>query len=342
MSLLELTPSGLYCAAANAYVDPWGSVDRAIITHGHSDHARFGSQRYLCHRDSVPILHARLGDISVERLNYGETITLGAARVSLHPAGHICGSAQVRIEHRGEVWVVSGDYKTDPDPTCESFEPIKCHGFVTEATFALPVYRWTAPAEIAAEIDGWWAENQLLGRTSILFGYSLGKAQRVLAMLPQVRGPIFAHGAVLRMVEVYRSLGVDLPPVTHASAEAIKKAAGQALVLAPPSADGSPWLRRFGTVSKAVASGWMRIRGARRRRAVDRGFALSDHADWDGLNSAVQATGAEEVWVTHGFTDIYARWLNEQGIAAKAMETRFKSETVEEALPDESPQPTTE
>jgi putative mRNA 3-end processing factor len=342
MGLLELTPSGLYCAAANAYVDPWGAVDRAIITHGHSDHARFGSQRYLCHRDSVPILHARLGDVSVEGLDYGETIQLGNAQISLHPAGHVCGSAQVRIEHQGEVWVVSGDYKTDADPTCDNFEPVKCHGFVTEATFALPVYRWPAPDEIAAEIDAWWAENQSLNRTSILFAYSLGKAQRALAMLPQIRGPIFAHGAVLRMVEVYRSLGIDLPPVTHASGEAIKKADGQALVIAPPSADGSPWLRRFGTVSKAVASGWMRIRGARRRRAVDRGFVLSDHADWDGLNRTVRATGAEEVWVTHGFTDIYARWLNEQGVVARPIETRFKSETIEEALPEEPSQASTQ
>ena len=335
MSLLDLTPSGLYCAAADVYIDPWRGVDRAVITHGHSDHARFGSRRYLCHRDSVPILHARLGDVAAEGLEYGEAITLSDVRVSLHPAGHVLGSAQVRLEHRGEVWVVSGDYKTQADPTCASFEPIRCHGFVTEATFALPIYRWSSPEKLAAEIDGWWAGNQVVGRTSVIFAYSLGKAQRVLAMLPVVRGPIFAHGAVLRMSEVYRAVGVALPPVEHASAERVKAAQGRALVIAPPSADGSPWLKKFGPISTGVASGWMRVRGTRRRRSVDRGFALSDHADWEGLNSTIRTTGAEQVWVTHGFTNIFAQWLNEQGTCAKPLETRFKSETVDESLPDE-------
>lgn len=336
MPLLELTPAGLYCPAADAYIDPWGAVDRAIITHGHSDHARIGSRRYLCHRTCMPILQARLGDVAVEGVEYGDTFTLGDVQISLHPAGHVLGSAQVRLERRGEVWVVSGDYKTQRDPTCSAFEPICCHGFVTEATFAMPIYRWSQPAMIADEIDAWWTENQELGRTSVIFAYSLGKAQRVLGMLPQMRGPIFAHGAVLRIVEVYRSVGVDLPPVAYATADAIKQAKGKALVIAPPSAHGSPWLRRFGPVSTGVASGWMRIRGARRRRSVDRGFALSDHADWDDLNATVRATGAEQVWVTHGFTDVYARWLNEQGITAHAIETRFKSETVDEQLPEDS------
>ena len=325
MALLELSSAGLYCSAAQAHIDPWRGVDRAIITHGHSDHARAGSRCYLAQQQSLPILRARLGKIDAQGLNYGETVLLGDVRVSLHPAGHVLGSAQVRLEHRGEIWVVSGDYKTHADPTCARFEPVRCHGFVTEATFALPVYRWPAPEQVAAEIDAWWAENQTLGRTSVVFAYSLGKAQRALAMLPELRGPIFAHGAVLKMIDAYRAAGVALPSVELATAEAIRACKGKCLLIAPPSTDGSTWLQKFGPVSTAVASGWMRIRGARRRRNVDRGFILSDHADWDGLNSSVRATGAEQVWVTHGFTNPLARYLQDQGLQARPLETRFSS-----------------
>lgn len=336
MAMLEITPAGLYCPAADAYIDPWRGVDRAIITHGHSDHARSGSRNYLTHRLNVPILRERLGDVATQGLEYGESVSLGEVKISLHPAGHVLGSSQVRLEHRGEVWVVSGDYKTQVDPTCATFEPVRCHGFVTEATFALPVYRWSDPNLIAAEIDNWWVQNQEVGRTSVLFAYSLGKAQRVLAMLSQRRGPIFAHGTILRMIEVYRSQGIVLPPVEHATAEAVKAAKGTALVIAPPATEDSAWLRKLGEISTGVASGWMRIRGTRRRRSVDRGFVLSDHADWEGLNQAVRETGAQQIWVTHGSTKVLSKYLCEQGFDARPLETHFavEGEEIDEATPE--------
>ena len=265
MAIVEMTEAGLYSPAGDFYVDPWQPVERAVITHAHSDHARPGSRRYLTASTNVPLLQARIGPVQATGLAYGESITLNGVQVSLHPAGHILGSSQVRIEHRGEVWVVSGDYKTAHDPTCSAFEPIRCHGFVTEATFALPIYRWPEPRTVFEELDAWWAHNQTIGRTSVLFAYALGKSQHLLAGLIERRGPILAHGAVLRYLPIYDALGVKLPPVEHATAESVKAAKGQALVLAPPSSLGSPWLRKFGMVSTARASGWMRIRGARRR-----------------------------------------------------------------------------
>jgi putative mRNA 3-end processing factor len=245
--------------------------------------------------------------------------------VSLHPAGHILGSAQVRLEYRGEVWVVSGDYKTDPDPTCRAFEPVRCHTFVTESTFGLPVYRWPAQAEVLHEINQWWRANQQAGRTSLLYGYALGKAQRLLAGLDPSIGPILTHGAVERMTAAYRAAGVPLPATTHAAAMD-RADRGRAIVLAPPSADGSTWVRRFGEHATGFASGWMLIRGARRRRSLARGFPLSDHVDWPGLMAAIEATGAARVLVTHGYTGPVVRWLRERGIEAEVMETRFEGE----------------
>lgn len=319
MSLLELTPAGLYCPAADVYIDPCRRVPRAVITHGHSDHARPGSRHYLCHEHSVPILRARLGNIDSTGLKYGETVSINGVQVSLHPAGHLLGSAQVRIEHRGEVWVVSGDYKIEADPTCVPFEPVRCHGFVSEATFALPVYHWPAADKVAAEIDRWWQQNAAVGRTSVMFAYSLGKAQRLLAMLPQLHGPLFLHDAVLKMVNIYRQLGVELPAVQPATTENILAAKGTGLVITPPAADGGQWLAQFGAVSKATASGWMQLRGTRRRGNLDRAFVLSDHADWPGLQSAIAATGAEQVWITHGFCDVFARYLLERGVNARVL-----------------------
>ncbi len=328
--LIESTERGLYCPPGDFFIDPWAPVPWAIVTHSHSDHARIGCERYLTASAGERVLREKLGEeATIDIANYGERITHRGVHISLHPAGHILGSAQVRIEHAGEVCVISGDYKTDSDPTCEAFEPLACHTFVTESTFGLPIYRWPAAADVFAEIHAWWRENQTRGRTSLLFAWSLGKAQRLLAGLEESIGPILTHGAVERFVSAYRSAGVALPTATHATDDAIRANRASALVLAPPSALHSPWARKFGEASTAIASGWMQIRGARRRRAVDRGFVLSDHADWNGLLDAIAATGAKEILVTHGYTNVLTRWLAEHGKRARAIVTRFEGDAGE-------------
>ena len=330
--MLSVTESGLYCAAGDFYIDPWRPVARALITHAHSDHARPGSRAYLCAQAGVEVLRVRLGrEAVIHGVRYGETRNFGDVNVSLHPAGHVLGSAQIRLECRGEVWVVSGDYKTQVDPTCAAFEPVRCHTFITESTFGLPVYRWPEPTTVFAEINAWWRANQAQGRTSVLFGYSLGKAQRLLAGVDASLGPILTHGAVREFLPAYVAAGVSFPPTEPAARENVHAAGGRALVIAPPAADGSPWLEALGDVSTAFASGWMLLRGTRRRRGADRGFVLSDHADWPGLLGAIRATGAERVLVTHGAAAPLVRWLNENGWQAAALATRFTGEAEEGA-----------
>ncbi len=324
--LLRLTDCGLYCEAGDFYVDPWSAVDRAVITHAHSDHAVAGCASYLTTTPGRGVLALRVGDgAHITGVAYGAPTTINGVHVSLHPAGHILGSAQIRIEHGGQIWVVSGDYKTDPDPTCTPYEPVRCHGFITESTFGLPIYRWPDQASVFGDINAWWGANAAAGKASLLYGYALGKAQRLLAGLDPSIGPILTHGAVERMTAAYRTAGVALPGTTHATAATRDQRRG-ALVLAPPSADGGVWARRFGRSSNAFASGWMRVRGARRRRALDRGFTLSDHVDWPSLMRAVDATGASQVWVTHGYTAPVVRWLRERGLDACAVQTRFAGE----------------
>ncbi|MEO5676095.1 MAG: ligase-associated DNA damage response exonuclease [Usitatibacter sp.] len=325
--LIQPTPRGLYCAAGDFYIDPWRPVDRAVITHAHGDHARPGSGAYLSARRGLPVLQTRLGaDATIEGLEYGELRDLNGVTISLHPAGHVLGSSQVRIESRGEVWVVSGDYKLDPDPTCEPFEPVPCHTFVTESTFGLPIYRWAHPDRIFDAVNRWWRANADEGRASVLFGYAFGKAQRILASVDPSIGPIVVHGAVEVLNRGYRESGVALPQTRMVGDADRKQDYAGALIVAPPSAQSSPWLRRFGDYSDAFASGWMAIRGARRRRAVDRGFVLSDHADWPSLNRAIAATGAQRVFVTHGSTGPLVQWLTERGLDAHAMKTEFEGE----------------
>ena len=322
--LVEPTPAGLYCAAGGFHIDPWRPVERAVITHAHGDHARPGSAAYLAAQRGIPVLRTRLGEqASIEGLAYGERRTVGNATVSLHPAGHVLGSAQVRIEAGGEVWVVSGDYKVAPDPTCEPFEPVRCDTFITESTFGLPIYRWRAPDEIFAAVNAWWSANAQEGRASVLFAYAFGKAQRILASVDPSNGPIFVHGAVEALNRGYRECGVALPQARVATELDAKRDFAGALIVAPPSAQNSPWLKRFGDYSDAFASGWMALRGARRRRVVDQGFVLSDHADWPALNQAIAATGAKRVFVTHGQVAPLVQWLNERGLDAHAMKTEF-------------------
>jgi putative mRNA 3-end processing factor len=328
--LIERTPRGLYCAAGDFYIDPWQPVDRAVITHAHADHARTGHQRYLAADDSLVVLKSRLGDIDIAGLAYGESLRMGDARVSLHPAGHVLGSAQVRVEVAGEVWVVSGDYKLDADPTCAAFEPVRCHTFITESTFGLPIYRWRTPAQMFGEVNDWWRQNAEQGRTSVLYAYAFGKAQRILKSVDPSIGPLVCHGAVERLNHAYRESGVDLPATVTVGDDGGRSKAdiqwARALVLAPPSAQGTPWLRRFGEYSDAFASGWMTIRGARRQRSVDRGLVISDHADWPGLHTAILATGATRIRVTHGNTAIMVRALQDQGLDAASLVTDFVGE----------------
>lgn len=333
--MLELTRQGLYCAAGGFHVDAWEPVDRTVVTHAHGDHAYAGCGHYLTAAPGVGLLRLRVGEASVQGLAYGEALRIGEVTLSLHPAGHILGSSQVRIEHRGEVWVVSGDYKLAADPTCAGFEPVRCHTFLTESTFGLPVYRWAPPEVVLAEISGWWAVNRAAGKTSLLLCYALGKAQRVLAGISEA-GPIVVHGAVERVNLAYRAAGIKLAATTMVGEAARKEDWRGALVVAPPSAAGSPWTRRFKNLSTGFASGWMRVRGQRRRRALDRGFALSDHADWPALLTAVAATEAERVLVTHGSAGPLARYLGERGVRAEVLATRFVGEAEEDGMTSEA------
>lgn len=324
--VLAFRPEGIFCEAGGFFIDPWRPVRHALITHGHADHARAGMGHYLATDIAAPVMRHRLGAIALETLRYGETRRINDALVSFHPAGHVPGSAQIRIEVAGEVWVVSGDYKTGADAISTPFEPVRCHGFVTECTFGLPVFTWPGEAEVATEINGWWAQNAAQGRFSLLGAYSLGKAQRVLSLLDPGIGPILTHGAVEATNAVLRDQGIALPDTRQVTPDLRPGDHPGALILAPPGALNSAWAGRFRPRSTGFASGWMRLRGVRRRRGVDRGFVVSDHADWAGLNAAIAATGAERVYVTHGFTDIFARWLTSQGYDAQVVATEFGGE----------------
>ncbi len=333
--LVVARDEGLYCPPGDFYIDPWRGVPRAVLTHAHGDHARPGSAHYLAAQPAEHVLRTRLGDVALQTLAYGEAVTINGVRVSLHPAGHVLGSAQVRIECAGRVWVVSGDYKVQGDPTCAPFEPVRCETFVTESTFGLPIYRWRDPAAVFADVNAWWRANADAGRASVLYGYAFGKAQRILASVDASIGPIVCHGAVEALNRAYRASGVALPGTSLVTEVTDKTALKRALVIAPPSAAGTPWLKRFGDHSDAFASGWMQLRGARRRRALDRGFVLSDHADWPGLQQAIDASGASCVYVTHGYVPVMVRWLGERGLDARAFETRYGEEDdePEAALP---------
>jgi putative mRNA 3-end processing factor len=285
---------------------------------------------YLAAAEGEHVVRARLGEIALQTLDYAQPVTVGSVQVSLHPAGHVLGSAQVRIEHRGRVWVVSGDYKVEADRTCSPFEPVRCETFITESTFGLPIYRWAPQQAVFDDLNAWWRSNAESGRASVLFGYAFGKAQRILAHVDPGIGPLVVHGAVEPLNRAYRASGIELPSTRHVT-EVDKADLRRALVVAPPSAQGTPWLRRFGEYSDAFASGWMQLRGARRRRALDRGFVLSDHADWPGLMQAIEASGAQRVIVTHGYVQPMVRWLAERGYESGAFATEFGDEAVDEA-----------
>lgn len=330
-SLFSLTTEGIYCPAGDFYLDPWLPVDNAVITHGHADHARPGMGKYLCHHHSVPILKLRIGnDINVQGVDYGEPVNIHGVKLSLHPAGHIVGSAQIRIEHKGRVLVYSGDYKTQDDGLSAPFELLQCHELITESTFALPVYNWLPGKEIEQKIQQWVLNNKEQAMTSVLVGYALGKAQRIMKALQDI-GKIYVHSSIGRINEAMASVGIELPAYAVLDfSEDIKPVKGE-IVVVPPALTDSNMIRRVPDRLVAYCSGWMQVRGARRWRAADAGFAISDHADWEGLIDVIKNSGAEKVYITHGQVDVFSKYLNETGINAVPLQTRFGNEEEEDA-----------
>jgi len=329
MALLEFTEKGIYCKQGDFFIDPWQPVDSAVITHAHADHSRWGMKKYLAHRKSLPVMRHRLGEIKAQGVDYAEPIRMNGVKLSLHPAGHIPGSAQVRVEFRGEVWVVTGDYKLSDDGLSTPFESVKCQSLVTESTFGLPVFKWRPQEEIIEDINRWWRTNREDGLASVLLGYSLGKAQRILNSVDENIGPILLHGAIHNSNIALEEAGFSFPKTERITKETPKERFRGALIIAPPSAHNSPWMKKLKPYKVGTASGWMSLRGARRRRNVDRGFVFSDHADWDELNRAIEASEAESVYVTHGYTDIFSNWLKEIGYDARPVSTEYEGELSE-------------
>jgi len=334
MPLIEFTDKGLYCAQGQFYIDPWQPVNKAVITHAHSDHARWGSSYYLCHRLTQPILQLRLGNNNYQTVEWNEPVYMNGVTITLHPAGHIIGSSQIRVEYNGEIWVVSGDYKTENDGISGQFEPVRCHTFITESTFGLPIYCWQPQEVLFASMRKWIAQNKEQGRTSLLLAYSLGKSQRVIKALADSVDHVFVHGAVYNTQQALQHAGWQFPEVEKVTNDIPKELFHQNLVVAPGSAADSPWIKKMQPVSTGICSGWMQVRGNARRRNTDAGFALSDHADWDGLLQTVKATGAEKVFVTHGFQSAFSRFLNENGIEAGEVKTAFGNEEEDETIPE--------
>ncbi|HEY2727552.1 MAG TPA: ligase-associated DNA damage response exonuclease [Parafilimonas sp.] len=331
MQLIEFTDKGLFCRAGNFYIDPWKPVDYAIITHAHSDHAKWGSKNYLCHTLTKPLLQARLGDNHYETLEWNETKFINGVKVSLHPAGHIIGSSQIRIEYNNEVWVASGDYKVANDGISGEFERVKCNAFITESTFGLPIYCWKDQQEVFEDMRNWILANKALNKASIIIAYSLGKAQRVLKALEDFDETIYMHGATYNMHQALINANISLPKINaeRVTPETSKEKLKECIVIAPPGAEGSPWLKKFNPYAIGVCSGWMQVRGNKRRKNVDGAFALSDHADWNGLLQAIKETQAEKVYVTHGYQSVFSRYLNEQGIWSAEIKTEYGDEDEE-------------
>lgn len=327
--MIQFTPKGMYVPQANVYIDPWQAVDYALITHAHSDHARVGSTQYLSHHQSIPILQKRLGAGNFTGIEYGKTIVINGVSFTFYPAGHVLGSAQIKVEYKGEIWVASGDYKLNNDLVCAPFEPVKCHTFITESTFGLPIYKWQTQAAIMDDINAWWKKNKEERKCSVILAYSLGKAQRILQHIDTAIGNVYVHGAVDEMNKAYAVAGCSLNPYTRITPDMSKQDFREALVIAPPSVEGSAWLKKMEPYSLALASGWMALRGQRRRANADRGFILSDHADWDELNTAVAQTEAENIIVTHGFTAVFSKWLNEKGLNATEVNTQFMGDAMQ-------------
>lgn len=330
MKFIKFTKKGIYCIPGKFYLDPWYPVDYAIISHGHADHSRWGNKHYLCHQDSKNILLHRLGkDISIETLNFNQTKTINGVKVSFFPAGHIIGSVQIKLEYKGKIVVFSGDYKTNPDFITTPFEPVKCHEFITESTFGLPIYSWKEEAELQKQLHQWVLNNQTQNKTSVFFGYSLGKAQRIMSLVDGI-DDVYVHSAINNLNQAISESGIILPKTKLVTSDFNKKGIQNKIVILPPALLGSKLLKKIPNAATAICSGWMQIRGNRRWKGVDAGFAVSDHADWNGLLSAVKATEAQKVYVTHGSQAIFSKYLNEIGIKSQEVVTEYGTEDNED------------
>lgn len=331
MKFIKFTKKGIYCIPGKFYLDPWYPVDYAIISHGHADHSRWGNKHYLCHQNSKNILLHRLGkDISIETLNFNQIKTINGVKVSFYPAGHIIGSVQIKLEYKGKVVVFSGDYKTNPDFITTPFEPVKCHEFITESTFGLPIYSWKTEAELQSQLQQWIVNNQKQNKTSVFFGYSLGKAQRIMSLVDGI-DEVYVHSAINNLNQAISKSGIVLPKSKLITSDFNKKDIQNKIVILPPALLGSKLLKKIPNAATAICSGWMQIRGNRRWKGVDAGFAVSDHADWNGLLSAVKATEAEKVYVTHGSQAVFSKYLNEIGIESQEVVTEYGTEDNEDA-----------
>lgn len=330
MALIRFTNKGIYCEQGDFYIDPWKPVKLAVTTHGHADHVKWGNEAYLCHELTKPILLHRLGaELTIQTLRYKEKITINGVELSMFPAGHVIGSAQIRLEYKGEICVISGDYKVEYDGISTAFEPVKCHTFVSESTFGLPIYKWLPQQVIFDQIGTWVDNNQEQGKTSVLIAYSLGKAQRLINGLSETDRPIYVHQSIANLNDAFIEAGVALPETIRISAETRKEELQKGIVIVPPALADGRWIKTLQQAATGVCSGWMQVRAGRRWRSADAGFALSDHADWLGLLSAIKATEAEKVFVTHGFTATFSKYLNEIGIEAEEVKTQYGTEEEE-------------
>ena len=326
MKLVKFTNKGIYCIPGKFYLDPWLPVDFAIISHGHADHARWGMKHYLCQTDSKAILKHRLGhDINIETLDYNSPKMVNGVQVSFFPAGHVIGSAQIRLEYKGFVVVFTGDYKVTDDHLTIPYEPVKCHEFITESTFGMPIYNWLSESEIQKQMQNWVYNNQQHNRTSVFIGYSLGKAQRIMKLVDGV-DKIYVHSAIHNLNVAIEGSGISLPKTELLNYDFKKEDLQNKIVIMPPALLGSKLLKKIPNAATAICSGWMQVRGNRRWQAVDAGFAVSDHADWNGLLSAVKATEAEKVYVTHGSQATFSKYLNEIGIPSAEVKTEYGSD----------------
>ncbi len=325
--LLRVTPAGLYCDRGDFWIDPRRAVHRAVVTHAHGDHLAHKCKNYFTSKTGELLARERVGNgADIQGLEFGETLRLNEVEVSMFPAGHILGSAQVRVQAGDDVWVVSGDYKLEKCTTCEPFETVRCNTFISEATFALPIYKWQSSSSVFSEMDGWWRANQAAGKSSVVFAYALGKAQRIIAGVDNTIGPILVHDSVRRFVEIYRAVGISLPEVFPATATNLKRFAGQALIVTPSAGMKTLSRASIGPYSTAFASGWMLLKNSIYRFKVDRGFVISDHADWEGLLTAIEATQASRVLLTHGNGEAIVAELTRRGKNAQELEKPVRAE----------------
>lgn len=326
MALIRFTSKGIYCEQGNFYIDPWQPVNLAVTTHGHADHVKWGNKAYLCHDLTKPILNQRLGtDLNIQTLPYNKEIDINGVKLSLFPAGHVIGSAQIRLEYKGEICVVSGDYKIEYDGISTQFEPVKCHTFVSESTFGLPIYKWQPQELIFGQIKDWVSDNHDKHKTSVLIAYSLGKAQRLINGLAGY-GDIFVHNSIANLNEGFVKAGVTLPETIRINSDTRKEDMQKGIVIVPPALAEGRWIKNLTNPATGICSGWMQVRAGRRWRSADAGFSLSDHADWPGLLWAIKATEAEKVFVTHGYTATFSKYLNEIGIEAEEVKTQYGNE----------------